>query len=169
MEPAKGGALACVPEEAAVVLEHISPDSSPAHTAIRFAQSLPGVEWVLSGMNTLEQLEENLRQVEPLKPQDLALLKKAADLIREKTAVGCTGCGYCLSHCPNGMLIPKILTLYNEYHLAPRHLWKLEPAYAAMANTASCCISCGTCARYCPQKLSIPETLQKAAGIFERQ
>lgn len=169
MEPAKGGALANVPEEAARILGQICPDSSPAHTAIRFAQSLPGVERVLSGMNTLEQLKENLRQIEPMNGEELALLEQAAGVIREKTAVGCTGCGYCLSHCPKEIPIPRIFRLYNEYHLAPRHLWKLEPAYTALEASASCCIGCGTCAHHCPQKLPIPETLQKAAEIFEKR
>lgn len=170
MEPVKGGALASPPEEAAELLKQIDPASSPAKLAIRFVQSLAGTETVLSGMNSMEQLLENLSPSQPLTQQEQSALLQAAEVIRSKTAVACTGCGYCLKTCPKKIPIPKIFTLFNEYSLMPRHLWKLGPAYHAVTEnlgSASSCIGCKSCEKNCPQKLPIAEHIQAAAEVFE--
>ena len=167
MEPVKGGRLAAVPSEAEALLKTIS-DDSPAFQAIRFAQSLPMVETVLSGMSTPEQLKDNMRHTEPMTQQELDIMAQAAKIIQSVTGVDCTGCGYCVKHCPMELPIPKLFGLYNTYMLYTRHLWKVKPAYRALAVTASACVSCGSCAEHCPQKLPIPEHMQTIAGVFEK-
>lgn len=167
MEPVKGGRLANVPEQAATLLRQLG-DGSVAFHAIRFVQSLPGVQTVLSGMRTLEQMQENLRSVVPMTEAELDIMAQAAKIIHDATAVGCTGCGYCLSHCPMALPIPELFGLYNTYALYPRHLWKVVPAYQALNGAASACVGCGACAEHCPQKLPIPTHMKEVAQVFEK-
>ncbi|MBP3633899.1 MAG: aldo/keto reductase [Oscillospiraceae bacterium] len=170
MEPVKGGTLARVPEKAAQILKALDPERSPAFHALRFVQSLPHVEVVLSGMAAVEQMEENLLQVEPMTEQELELLRQAAEAISEATAVACTGCGYCVKHCPKNIAIPEYFRLYNENRQMPRHAWKQKPAYHEIARErgkASDCISCGACEKKCPQKLPIREHLAALKEVME--
>ncbi len=167
MEPVKGGRLAKVPEEAQAILRKIDAQESPADLAIRFVKGLENVEMVLSGMGTPEQIKRNLRQLPPMNEYELKLLAEAAKIIREATAVGCTGCGYCLSHCPREIPISDCFQLYNEYSVYPRHQWKVVPAYQKLSAKASDCIGCGSCESNCPQKLPIPQYLKDVAKALE--
>ena len=170
MEPVKGGNLVNLPEEAASMLQSYHPQWSAPSWAIRFAASLAGVDVVLSGMNTLEQIQDNLQDMNDLGQRDFFLLLQAAQSIRSSTAVGCTGCGYCLEECPQSIPIPRMFTLYNEYARYPSEDWKLKPAYSALLRDnapASACADCGCCEARCPQKLPIREFLKKVSGVFE--
>ena len=86
------------PEEAEAKLRAVHPDWTPSDWALRFVQSLPGVEIALSGMGTEEQVCANIRPFEPLTGEETAFLAEVAEIIRGKTAIGCTGCGDCLIH-----------------------------------------------------------------------
>ena len=154
-----------MPEEAAQILRQLG-DESPAFQAVRFAQSLPGVQTVLSGMSTPEQIADNMRQVEPMTEEEMAVMFQAAKIIKKATAVDCTGCGYCVKHCPMDVPIPKLFGLYNTYQTYPRHLWKVQPAYEALDITASACVACGSCTEHCPQKLAIPEYMTQIKKVF---
>ena len=170
MEPVKGGTLANVPEPAAKILQKIDPDRSPAFHALRFVQSLPHVEVVLSGMGSLEQMHENLLPVEPMTNEELVLLHRAAMAIDKATAIGCTGCGYCLRNCPEKIFISRYFKLYNESQQKPSQAWKLKPAYEAASQgrgKASDCIGCGVCERNCPQMLPIRDYLKKVKEVLE--
>jgi predicted aldo/keto reductase-like oxidoreductase len=169
MEPVKGGSLAALPEEAAALLREMHPDWSPASWAVRFAQSLPAVEIVLSGMGTMEQVEDNLQEVEPLTAEELALLARAAEIIRKNTAIPCTACNYCAPNCPKKIVIPQYFNLYNEYSRSPGEGWKMGHAYRTIAaenGSPADCIACGACERNCPQKLPIIEHLKQVEKAF---
>lgn len=168
MEPVKGGSLANLPEEAETLLRAAAPEDSCASWAIRFATDLSQVSVVLSGMNTMEQMRDNMRQFRPLNQQEQALLARCAQIIRSNTAVACTGCGYCVPNCPVGMPIPQHFALYNDYSRSPGEDWKMRPAYNAMTTKASACIGCGTCEKNCPQKLKIITHLAEVARVFEK-
>lgn len=171
MEPVKGGSLVNLPQDAESILKAAAPEESSASWAIRFASSLPQVEIVLSGMNAMCQIEENLRPFPALTQEERTLLDSAAEIIRANTAVACTGCGYCLSHCPIGMPIPRYFSLYNEYARNPQEGWKMQHVYDALATTAakaSDCRTCRLCQNHCPQGLTIPEYLSKTAEAFEK-
>lgn len=74
---------------------------------MRFAASLPGVEVVLSGMSTLAQVEDNTAYMvdfKSLDDKDHALLAQVAEVIRQDTAIACTGCRYCATDCPRSRL-----------------------------------------------------------------
>ena len=116
MEPLRGGRLCQLSEEDAAVLHALRPKESPAGWAFRFLQSIPSVGVTLSGMSTMEQLQENLSFFEteqPLSPEEWDTLQQIA---RAMTGgVPCTSCHYCTSHCSQELDIPMLLKLYNEH------------------------------------------------------
>ena len=170
MEPVKGGTLAKLPDDAEAKLRLRHPDWTPSDWALRFVQSLPGVEICLSGMGAVEQVQSNIQPFEPLTGEETALLAEVAEIIRGKTAIGCTGCGYCVNHCPKQIPIPKYIKLYNEITRYPGDDWKIIPTYHQMAlpaGKASDCIGCHSCEKHCPQKLTISEHMKTIAQRFE--
>lgn len=167
MEPVKGGTLVNIPEDAAELIHSISPGKSPASQAIRFVRSLDGVSAVLSGMSSPEQMQDNLQPFTPMTEAEMDTMLQAGERIRARVSVGCTGCGYCLKHCPMELPIPTILKLYNEYTFYPRHKWKIDPAYSRLTRKASDCIGCGSCEANCPQHLSIAAHMKAAAEALE--
>lgn len=172
MEPVKGGSLANISDDARKILADIDSNASPASIAVRFAQSLENVEVVLSGMNTVAQVEENLKDIQPMTENDRKLLQVAAKSIKNTTAVDCTACGYCLKHCPKNIAIPEYFKLYNEYMRNPEEDWKITPVYDAIAlknGKASDCINCKGCENNCPQKLPITQYLVKVKEKLEGQ
>ena len=164
MEPCRGGMLAKLPAEAVDVLEQTAPGESPAHWALAFAQSLQGVSRVLSGMNEISQIEENLKDFDPLEEPELAALNKVTEILKRDKTVPCTGCRYCVTHCPMGIAIPDIFAAYNEMRRFPGDSWKMGHALKELdsRNPISSCIGCGSCAEHCPQHIEIPS---KLAGI----
>ena len=168
MEPVKGGTLASIPPEA----ERLFSGEAPAHRAIRFAASQEGVALVLSGMSTIEQVEENtsfMAAFRPLTEEENQVLKTAAEIIRNAVAIPCTACAYCTEVCPVGIPIPQYFALYNEQK---RDGWqvKAEDRYQTLAKKfpgAGACLSCGQCRQRCPQKLPIPELMQQVSDQFD--
>ena len=94
MEPVKGGSLAQVPEEAQAIFESCT-GGSPASWAVRYAASLEGVMMVLSGMSSLEQIEENtgfMKDFQPLSAAEQEAVKRVAEIMNNAIAIPCTGC-----------------------------------------------------------------------------
>lgn len=175
MEPVKGGNLANLPYEAAGLLKEVHPEWSQAEWAIKFAASLPGVYRVLSGMSTLEQVEDNtayMQCFEPLSKEETELCAKAASIFKSNTAIACTGCRYCEGDCPRNIAIPNYFALYNEEKRASvNYVHASTFYYKAMIQTrgkASDCIECGQCEQGCPQNLPIRECLRQVAETFEK-
>ncbi|MBQ9059318.1 MAG: aldo/keto reductase [Atopobiaceae bacterium] len=173
MEPIKGGLLAQLPESAVGLLTSMDPTVSQASWALRFAASLPGVETVLSGMSSLEQLEQNCKlmsSVEPLTDEEERQLRQIARLIHSQKAIDCTSCRYCVPGCPMRIPIPTYFALYNEKQ---RHPESNSPALyyrniSAEKPKASACIDCRKCVSACPQHIMVPEMLAETASIFEQ-
>ncbi len=171
MEPVKGGTLANLPEEAENLLKEHAPGASAASWAIRFAQDLENVSIVLSGMNTLEQLHDNLRDMCPLSEEEHSVLGKVREILNRSIAVPCTGCRYCVSHCPQSIAIPECFSIYNSYARHPGDDWKIQPIYEKLVQThgkASACVQCRQCEAHCPQNIPIPQWLTKVAGAMEK-
>ncbi len=169
MEPVKGGTLAKLPEKAEALLKSFRPDWSIPSWAIRFASSLDKVDVVLSGMNSLEQIADNMQPFAPLTQEELDVLFKAADMVRASTAIQCTACEYCTAECPAGIPIPQYFQLFNEYSQTGE-AGGLKDQYTALAENgalASACLECSQCEEKCPQKLEIPSLLKLAARVFE--
>jgi predicted aldo/keto reductase-like oxidoreductase len=169
MEPVKGGTLAKLPEKALPLLG----GESPASRAIRFAASQEGVAMVLSGMSTLEQVEENtalMAHFQPLTEEETSALEQVKEMVRGAVAIACTGCSYCTDGCPAGIPVPRFFSLYNERE---RDGWQAntEERYRALTNTfppAKACLGCGQCQDACPQKLPIIEHLKTVSAVFDR-
>lgn len=172
MEPVKGGSLVNLPAEALALLQQAAPERSPAAWAIRFASSLEHVETVLSGMNAMSQIDDNLADFAPLTGDELSLLSHVADVIRKNTAIPCTGCNYCAPNCPKSIPIPKYFALYNDYARNPDEDWKMQNVYdslSAQFGKASDCVTCRRCERNCPQRLPITDYLKQVRQAFESE
>lgn len=175
MCPLKGGMLAALPAEAEQLLRAYRPAWHPAWWALRFAAGLEGVEYVLSGMSSPAQLEENiacLLRNEPLDEEELALLDRVAGVLCRTAPVQCTACGYCLPVCPQRIPVAAHLRLYNSAGSEAYSAAALQELYetrTAHGGRASDCIGCGRCERSCPQQLPIIEWLRRVAGRFEAE
>ena len=159
MEPLRGGALANLSSEAASLLKNARPDDSIASWGIRYAASLPNIITVLSGMNSMAQLKDNIETMDnfrPLDSQETELLYEAAALYSKSGAIPCTGCGYCLP-CPQGVNIPRIFAVYNHYLLMKFRI-PFDNGYSTLYENekASNCVNCGQCSNVCPQHIRIP-------------
>ncbi len=170
MEPVKGGTLANLPEEAQALLKEYAPAESVASWAIRFAQALEHVRIVLSGMNTMEQMQDNLRDMPPMTEKEQDILKAVCQILNRSIAIACTGCRYCVSHCPQNIAIPDYFQIYNSYARHPGDDWKIQPIYEKIAQAhgkASDCIQCCQCEAHCPQNIQITQWLPKIAQAME--
>jgi predicted aldo/keto reductase-like oxidoreductase len=168
MEPLRGGKLAKLSGESEAKLKALRPDEGIPAWAFRFLQSVPGVTMVLSGMSSMEQLQDNLATFETDKPlteaERGALLDVAHGMVRQGT-LPCTACRYCTSHCPQQLDIPNLLALYNE------HCFTGGGFIAPMAVDAlpedkrpSACIGCRSCEAVCPQQIKISEAMADFAA-----
>ena len=174
MEPVKGGKLAKLPESAVKLLREARPDLSPAAWAISFVAGLKNVWMILSGMSTLEQVEENcetMHAIRPLTESELCVLGKALKIIRQHTHIPCTACAYCMAKCPVGIRIPDLFSVYNEDRMEGTFSGKdahirqyLEFSENAKPDD---CLRCGACEAICPQHLPVRELLETVSGYFK--
>ena len=164
MEPVHGGLLASLPENGNELLKEVKPNNSVASWALRFAMDLPDIAVVLSGMSNMEQVKDNLATVEEasLTDADKDLLKEVSKLLVKKLAVNCTSCNYCVNDCPQGLDIPNLLTIYNEYKAADNAEWRLRRVTAFEDDKRpEACTSCGICIGHCPQNIDIPKCMEE--------
>ena len=166
MEPVKGGSLANLPSEGINELfQKMRPGATASSWALRYAGSFDNVKVVLSGMSTMEQVEDNLSTFagfEPLSDEEQAVIEKVSDALRSRVQNGCTGCRYCMP-CPAGVDIPRCFGIWNQYHIyenvnEARWNWKNG---INEANKASNCVKCGKCEQACPQHIAIREDLAR--------
>ena len=171
MEPVKGGKLANLPQSVGDLLHAANPMASAAQWAIRFAASLPNVMMVLSGMSTMEQMEDNLsfmRHFQPLTTDEQRVLQQANEALKQYAGIGCTACHYCTPGCPMNIHIPEIFAVMNVYKMygdlkEARNDYGWRPG----GEKASACIQCGQCEGACPQHLPIISLLQEVVETLE--
>ena len=169
MEPVRGGRLANLPERAAARLKQARPEDSIASWAFRFLQKLPGVQVVLSGMTTLDQLKDNLNTFEvsdPLTDDEMALIRDIARGMAE--LVPCTGCRYCCDDCPQGLDIPKLLSMYNEIRFDSPSLMRFALDAMGEDELPGACLGCGACSRACPQGIGVPGAMKEFAAALAK-
>ena len=174
MEPIKGGSLAVVSPVVEKMFKDYNPDASVASWAIRFVASLKNVVMVLSGMSDEAQMEDNLSYMKDfvsMNEEELAIVEKAAEIIRNDIAIPCTACRYCVDDCPMQIAIPDYFKVYNRLkQLQDTHIEDRRNEYNHVAKNhgkASDCIECGMCENHCPQNIKIREALKQVAASLE--
>lgn len=159
MEPVRGGRLAKLSESELNALHEIRGDESAPSMAFRFIQSLPDIIVTLSGMSNFEQVKENIETYKEAKPFNADEMNKILALGKKMTeCVPCTSCRYCTEYCPQGLDIPKLISLYNEQVFSGGgFIVSMNLNSLSEEKRPSACVGCGACEAVCPQNIKIPE------------
>lgn len=169
MEPVRGGKLANdVPKKAVEQMKNHSPQSSIASWAIKFVASYKNVITILSGMNSTEQMQDNLNTLtdfQPMNEVEFQICKNTADLINKSDIISCTGCDYC-ADCPKSVKISTIFSVYNRYKNGELSLNESMEEYRKIDVNANACVSCGKCKSHCPQSIDIPKMLSTIKELY---
>jgi len=174
MEPIQGGRLAVPPPvEVQKIWDKAGSDRKLAEWALQWVWNQPEVSVVLSGMSTMQHVEENVESVgrsgiDILTAEDLETIAQVKQKIKEIGFIGCTGCEYC-QPCPANVSIPQIFGIVNDYFASGNsdEVKARYPEEIEEANRASKCIKCAKCEELCPQQLPIRSLLQNAVRTFE--
>ena len=170
MEPLRGGKLVNLPDKAREALKSDSKGYTPAELGLRWLWDQPEVTCVLSGMNSEDMVNENIRIASDAEPghftdEDFAVIEKIKQIIREREKVGCTGCRYCMP-CPKGVDIPGNFYYYNLMYMEKKSPARFEFAQnmgmRKEPGFASQCVQCGKCEQHCPQHIDIRQKLKEA-------
>ena len=176
MEPLRGGRLVNrLPEDAKNIFRNYEKQFTPPQWAFKWLWSQKEVTVVLSGMNTMEMVEDNIRtasttNIGDLTPKDNEMLQRVVKAINAKMKVGCTGCGYCMP-CPKNVDIPGAFAHYNRkyaegwFPAMKEHV--MCTALRKTPTSISNCIGCGKCEKHCPQNIPIREKLKEAEKELE--
>ena len=172
MEPLRGGTLVNLPKEAREEMTSHTTTYTPAQWGMRYCMTTEGVLTVLSGMTTMEQLEDNIRTastLSPLSTSDYDMLERVVEKFTSVPLVPCTGCGYCMKKCLRGVYIPDIFRDYNEYVLGgdkDKYLDSLKSLRQDL-HYANRCVYCHSCEAICPQHIEISSLLRRIqAGAY---
>ncbi|MCL2188597.1 MAG: aldo/keto reductase [Defluviitaleaceae bacterium] len=168
MAPIRGKFLATPPKAAAA--EMTKPDggkTTPAAWALRWCMDKPNIAVTLSGMSTMQQVEENIATfaLSPpkLSAEESAMLERARDIMLAIKTVSCTYCGYCMD-CPTGVDIPRLFEVYNQYKLFPNE-FRAGVGYGKLVRDGKGfegrCTACNICSPQCPQNIDISNELAK--------
>jgi uncharacterized protein len=180
METLRGGALVGnMPKEIQAIYDEASVKKSAVEWAFRWVYNNPAVTLVLSGMNDIDHIKENIEVADDAMPnglsdEEISIVDRARDKYLELMQVGCTGCGYCMP-CPAGIDIPGAFKHLNNYHM----FGKAQPliyhmAYAGImtddgkSHFTSTCIDCGQCEEACPQHIEVRKEFKKVQRYLER-
>ena len=176
MEPLRGGRLVnLLPESAKELFRNDEEGRTPAELALKWLYNQPEVTCVLSGMNSMEMVEQNVKtasesHVGCLTTSDAALIEQVKEEIKKHVKVGCTGCGYCMP-CPRGVDIPGTFRCYNAMYSEGKKSGRRDylqcTAFRKDTASASQCVGCGKCETHCPQHLEIRKELKCAASELE--
>ncbi len=173
MEPIKGGSLAAFADDITGKFRQLDSELSVASYALRWVGSLPNVKVILSGMSTMEQVEDNLKtftDFRSLSDEETKTIDDIVALIRSRVQNGCTACRYCMP-CPAGVDIPGNFRVWNTYHMYQNYnmvkgSWENGLGDEKQARN---CVKCGKCEKACPQKLHIREDLEKVQADMDKK
>ncbi len=174
VEPLKGGTLAQnIPPDIKEIWDTAQIKRSPAEWGMRWLFDRMAVSCVLSGMATIEQIEENAHIADIHEPRSLtseehSLYAHARAAMLAHTAIPCTGCKYCMP-CSHGTNIPVLFDLYNQLIMFQNKRW-IEKQYATIVmngESAGDCTGCKKCMRKCPQSIDVPTNLRAAQEALQ--
>ena len=174
MEPLKGGRITdTVPTAVQKIWDEATVKRSPAQWAFKWVAQFPEVLTILSGMSSMEQLEENIEifsdsDLGKISPEESDMIEKVGRLYKSLIRYQCTECKYCMP-CPKGLAIPNLIRYLNDWYAFDQNP-KLKKEYHTWLDPqekASGCVRCGQCEKACPQHLPIMEIMGEVAGVFE--
>lgn len=165
MEPLLGGKLASPVRKVADTLDK---SKTPVEWAFDFLWNRKEVSMLLSGMGSMQMVTDNLAyadkaETDMLSENELEMLRKAKSVFDEMTLVPCTDCEYCMP-CPEGVLIPKVFSAYNNITVGGRRL--VKEIFPDIDSNASLCKKCGKCEKACPQQIGIIDMLRQVRNKF---
>ena len=176
MEPLRGGRLVnALPKDAKAIFASAEPHRSPAEWGLRWIWNHPEVTVVLSGMNDIAQVEENVRiasdaTADALTEKDLEIFERVKKSINQHMKVPCTGCGYC-QPCPYGVDIPGAFRCYNvrytDNFFTGMREYLMCTTFRAERTNASLCRQCGKCEQHCPQGIAVRKELKQVVRHME--
>ncbi|MCL1847970.1 MAG: aldo/keto reductase [Coriobacteriia bacterium] len=178
MEPLLGGKLATgLPKETKRLFQAVEKDRSPASWAFRWLWDQPEVTTVLSGMNSDEQLDDNLATAEEAAPgmlseREAAVFEPVIASLSGSGDIPCTGCNYCMP-CPNKVNIPGCFSAYNASRslgfvtAMPMYITSIGANHPEKNYSGSNCIRCGACEKKCPQHIKIMDSLEVTTKRLE--
>ena len=171
MEPLRGGRLVnLLPKGAKDLIAQDEKHRTAAQIGLEWLWDQPEVTCVLSGMNSLEMVEENCRIAEnaragALTEEDHQLIELIKAEINANIRVPCTGCRYCMP-CPQGVDIPGAFRCYNEMYTEDKRSGRIDYLKTVSLRkenaSPSQCIGCGRCERSCPQHIRVIKELKAA-------
>ena len=171
MEPLRGGRLVNnIPQEVQKLWDMAETRRTPVEWAFQYLYNRDDVDCVLSGMNSLDQVKQNIQiasTIDEISQNDQEIIREVARTYRSFLGNRCTRCGYCMP-CPHGVDIINCLTEYNIAHMMG------DPKASAMQyftlidddSRADSCVDCKECIPFCTQMLDIPAELQKVYEYF---
>lgn len=176
MEPLRGGRLVSdLPKRAEHLFRTAVPERSPAEWALRWLWNQKDVTVVLSGMNSMDMVKENIRIAGEVKAgemteKELSFIEKVKETLNEKIKVPCTGCSYCMP-CPKGVDIPGSFRCYNvsytDRYASGFREYMMCTTIRAKKSNASLCAECGKCEARCPQNIAIRKELRQVKKRME--
>lgn len=171
MEPVRGGKLALVNNEIKDMFKSKKPNMSIASWAMGFVASHKNIITILSGMNSEQQMLDNLSTLTNFKAfgdDEYSICFKAASILNKSEVIGCTGCDYC-QPCPKGIKISSFFSLYNSVVSGDVNIQQGREVYDSFAVNPTACAWCNKCKNHCPQSISVPDVLEgKVIKLFMR-
>ncbi len=161
MESIRGGRLSSLTDETNAMLKEKEPDMSVSSWALRFLMSLPGIQVILSGMSTLDQIKDNVATFDKpaLTADEVKFLLDVCEKFHSSVAIPCTACRYCTPNCPMGIDIPAVLALFNKVKIGDG--WGIKDEIAKLEAGPDDCIGCRACTIECPQSIQIPDLMEE--------
>ncbi len=141
----------------------LTQESTLPDTALKFVWSNPHVSVALSGMGSVEMLEQNVKSMEafrPFTPEEYDRLLSIANEFQKMSDLYCTGCEYC-QPCPKGIAIPEVFNALI-YHRVYGLTDQAKQKFAALSHPVTQCVACRQCEKKCPQQIPIVERLRQA-------
>jgi len=172
MEPLLGGRLATgLPEAGVEAFARLNKDKHPAEWAFWWLWNQEEVTMTLSGMNTVEMIEANMRsamEFRPLTEVELKAFDQVREIFRKGYKFPCTGCNYCLP-CPQNINIPACLSAYNTSYAQKYYtgMAMYATTTAMLTKSVRNCNMCGKCEKVCPQNIEIRKALKRVARRME--
>ncbi len=172
MEPLRGGNLAAkAPTKVIDEFKKYPEKRSAAHWALRWVLNHEQVGTVLSGMNDMAHIKENVMvanssPVNCMDEEELSMIDNVKQIYKQLTKVPCTGCNYCMP-CPFGVDIPATFTDYNskyffENYVTWQYMYRAAGGTNGVKAGGNSCTNCKKCMKHCPQHIEIPKKLKDA-------